>query len=448
MSDPLLAKPSLWQAARAAIGLSILFSIVYGATNWLASLRPVVATMHFEWESRIPFVPAFIVPYMLINAFFVAAPFLCRTNLELRTHSRRIITAILIAGAFFLLMPLRFGFERPHADGFLGHIFDQFRTLDRPFNEFPSLHIAFGTILASFYNQRFQHPWAALLAIWFSLVRLSAVLTYQHHVIDVAGGFLLAALCLHLFQNEPLRRAVIPNQRIGTYYLIGSLACLAGVPFARPWTMLLLWPALSLALSSAAYFSLGPGIFRKKDGRLPFTTKLLLWPILLGQRLSLLYYTRECNPWDRLTERVWIGRVLTDAEARRAHDAGVTAVLDLTSEFPEAPPFLNGTVEYLNIPILDLTAPTPQHIDEAVTFIRTHTEQGTVYIHCKIGYSRSAAIAGAYLLSTGAAKTAEESAAMLRAARPTIVIRPEAMRAIEDYAARLASSRASSAAAA
>jgi protein-tyrosine phosphatase/membrane-associated phospholipid phosphatase len=425
----------------AAVALSILFVAVYSATNWLASLRPAVPSVYFEWERRIPFVPLFIVPYMLIDVFFFAAPFLCRTRLELRTLGRRLAAATLIAGVAFLLMPLRFAFERPHADGWLGALFDSFHAMDRPFNEFPSLHIAYGTILASFYRRRFGHPLAALLVIWFSLVRISAVLTYQHHLVDVAGGFLLAALCMHLFQDRPLRRGMTANPRIGLYYLAGALACVAGVPLAWPWTLILLWPAVSLSLMAAACFWLGPGLYRKQDGRIPFTAKLLLWPILLGQRLSLAWYAREGNPWDRLTSRLWIGRVLTDVEARRVHDAGVTAVLDLTAEFAAPAPFLSGAVEYHNTPILDLTAPTEEQLDRAVAFIRTHTESGIVFLHCKIGYSRTAAVAGAYLLSTAAARTAEDAAAMLGAARPGIVIRPEAMRAIDGYAARLSALR-------
>jgi hypothetical protein len=42
-----------------------------------------------------------ILPYMSIDLFFIAAPFLCRTEEELRTFSRRVIAAILIAGFVF-----------------------------------------------------------------------------------------------------------------------------------------------------------------------------------------------------------------------------------------------------------------------------------------------------------------------------------------------------------
>jgi protein phosphatase len=56
-----------------------------------------------------------------------------------------------------------------------------------------------------------------------------------------------------------------------------------------------------------------------------------------------------------------------------------------------------------------------------------------VYLHCKVGYSRSAAVAGAYLLASGQAATAEGAADLLRRARPSVVFRPEALEALRDF---------------
>jgi protein-tyrosine phosphatase len=63
-------------------------------------------------------------------------------------------------------------------------------------------------------------------------------------------------------------------------------------------------------------------------------------------------------------------------------------------------------------------------------------EKGVVYVHCKIGYSRSAAVVGAYLLACQECRTAEEAVARLREVRPTIIIRPEAMEALHVFARR------------
>src|SRR5258705_1230537 len=107
--------------------LSVLFLVVYSGCNWITGQRSQVGAFYFQWERAIPFVPFMILPYMSIDLFFIAAPFLCRTEEELRTFSRRGIAAILIAGLCFLLFPLRFSFPRPHASGWLRAVFDLVR---------------------------------------------------------------------------------------------------------------------------------------------------------------------------------------------------------------------------------------------------------------------------------------------------------------------------------
>jgi protein-tyrosine phosphatase len=65
-----------------------------------------------------------------------------------------------------------------------------------------------------------------------------------------------------------------------------------------------------------------------------------------------------------------------------------------------------------------------------VEFIEREKGRGTVYVHCKIGYSRSAAVVGAYLCAARAAGTVEEAIAIMRRARPSLIVRPEARRAM------------------
>ena len=421
----------IWKATKTSAALSLLFLLVYGSTNYLTSLRHNVPSFFFEWERHIPFVPLMIIPYMSIDLFFIAAPFICRDDRQRRTLSNRITAAIVMAGLCFLLIPLRFAFDRPHVGGWLGLIFDKFRSMDQPFNQFPSLHITLRTILAHLYVHRTRGLLRWSLRIWFSLIGFSTLLTYQHHIIDVIGGFALAGLCFYFFQDQPLRQPVLGNPRVGAYYGAGAIVLAALAFLAKPWGYLLLWPALSLSLVSAAYFALGPGIFRKQQSRLPFTTGLLLWPVLLAQRLSLLYYSKQTNAWNTLTENIWIGRQLTNSEAQQAVDQGVSAVLDLSGEFSEAKPFCS--LAHLSLPVMDLTAPTPKQLDEAIDFIHQKSANGIVYIHCKAGYSRTAAIAGAYLLSSGQVPTVEQAVAQLRAVRPSIIIRPEALQALRNY---------------
>ena len=58
---------------------------------------------------------------------------------------------------------------------------------------------------------------------------------------------------------------------------------------------------------------------------------------------------------------------------------------------------------------------------------------GIVYVHCKIGYSRSAAVIGAYLLTSGMVKTADEAIKLIRSKRPSIVIREEILDVLKNH---------------
>jgi len=105
---------------------------------------------------------------------------------------------------------------------------------------------------------------------------------------------------------------------------------------------------------------------------------------------------------------------------------GVTAVVDLTGELPEAVPFRNSN--YFSLPVMDLTAPTDGQIDKAIDFIEKHIGNGNVFLHCKVGFSRTAVIAGAYLLASGQIRVG-------------LIVRPEALAALHRYHGRVKSVR-------
>jgi hypothetical protein len=162
---------------------------------------------------------------------------------------------------------------------------------------------------------------------------------------------------------------------------------------------------------------------------------VILAPVLLGQYVSWLHYKRQCRAWDEIVPGVWIGRWLSDAEALGAVAGGVTAVLDLSDAFSEAGPFID--LKYCHLPVLDLTAPTSSQLADAVRFINANAADGIVYVHCKIGYSRSASVVAAWLLHTGRAVNVDDAVAILRSKRPSIVIRPEIRAALGNFVADL-----------
>lgn len=382
--------------------LSLLFVFAYGACNALAASRANVGTAFFSWELRIPFVPALILPYMSIDLFFVASFVLCSDRIELRTYARRIATAILIAGASFLIFPLTTGYPRPEVNGWARHLFEFLWSFDKPHNLVPSLHIALASLLWPLYARHTRGLARWLVHGWFVLMVASPLFTWQHHVLDVATGALLGQVCVFAFpekRERALVRSAVTNFRIARLYAAGSmlfasLAFVLGYSVAF-WFWLFLWPSVSLALIASAYVRGDSSVFRKRDGRLPMSTRVVLGPYLFGATISRLIYRRQKRePWIEAAPRVYRGRLLTRREAQAIRAMGITGVLDMTAEYSETRSFQG--IEYLNVPVLDLTKPSRGQLDLAVVFITKHAGRGGVYVHCALGVSRSVAAVEAY----------------------------------------------------
>lgn len=376
--------------------LSLLFIIVYGGCNALASRRTDLGMCFFAWELRIPFVPALIVPYMSIDLFFIASFLLCWDRIELSAHARRIAAAILVAGLAFLVFPLTAGYPRPAVSGWSGWLFGFLWSFDKPHNLVPSLHVALASLLWPLYARHTRAPLRWFVHAWFTLIVASPLLTWQHHVLDVATGAMLGQVCRFAFpewREHGLVRSAAANVRVAGLYATGS-AVLGILAIALgSWFWLLLWPAASLALIAIAYARGNSAVFRKADGRLPISTRVVLGPYLCGTFVRLLIYRRRSEPWVEAAPGVYCGRLLTEREALAMRSMGITGVLDLTAEHAERRSFLE--IEYLNVPVLDLTQPSREQLDVAAAFIAEHASRGGVYVHCALGIARSvAAVAG------------------------------------------------------
>lgn len=210
------------------------------------------------------------------------------------------------------------------------------------------------------------------------------------------------------------------NARVAIRYTVGAIAAAAAAAWLQGWGWLLLWLALSLAAQAAAYAGAGAIVFWKKNGRLPWLVRILLAPYMIIARLTLYYYCQGLPPFVEAARGVWIGRRLTDSEARDVVQKGVTAALDLTAGFPESAPL--RALKYRNIQLLPLTVPSLDQLKEAVTFITEQSRNGIVYVHGALGYSRSVGVVAAYLVASGLASNVEAAVARLRAAVPQTLL--------------------------
>jgi membrane-associated phospholipid phosphatase/protein tyrosine phosphatase (PTP) superfamily phosphohydrolase (DUF442 family) len=432
-------RPSWRARITIAAATSILFLILYSGTAYLTDLRSDVGTWYYDWERFIPFVPEMIVPYMSIDLFFVLAPLICRDRRELSVLAWRLSAVLVLATLFFLIYPLRLAVDRPYAEGFFGEIYNWFTSMDhRPYNLCPSMHIALRTVLAAHYGKHCQGWLRGLMNGWFFLIGCSTLLLYQHHVIDVVGGFVLALLVMYVWDGLPWRLPKVGGGRFAGMYAGAAFGLVAVVWVQPKMGWLTLWPAVACGWVAFGYAWAGPAVYRREGGQLTWPARFVLGPVLAAQWLSWWYYAGQANQVDEVQDGVMIGRHLRGDEAQAVVDSGLQAVVDVCNAFSEPAALLS--VAHLPLPILDLTAPSREQLQQATAFIAAHQPQGPVLVHCKAGYSRSAAIVAAWLLESGRAKSVDDAINLMRRARPSIVIRPEIREALEQWQCRLTQS--------
>jgi hypothetical protein len=201
---PALVKPAwpLGLYLRLVLLLDLLFVAVYGGLNWLTTRRQDLWALHFDWETRLPFVPGMIYAYFSITALFVVPLFVMDAR-AMRLLARRIALAIVLSGAVFLLLPARLGFTRPAEVAGYQAVYALLYALDPPHNLVPSLHIAYSAlILAALPTPRTPAWIRALLRGWLALIAVAVVLVHQHHLADVAGGLAVAWISRTAIKEE------------------------------------------------------------------------------------------------------------------------------------------------------------------------------------------------------------------------------------------------------
>ncbi|WP_416771118.1 phosphatase PAP2/dual specificity phosphatase family protein [Pseudomonas sp. RHF3.3-3] len=423
----LLKRAVLW-----LLLLAPLFFGSYGFATWYTSQRSDVGSFVFGWESQIPFWAWTIVPYWSIDLLYGLSLLLPRSRRELDRHALRLLTAQAIAVSCFLLWPLTFTFTRPPLDGVFGWLFAVLAGFDKPFNQAPSLHIALLVILWVMYRRHFNGAGRWLVHGWFALIGLSVLTTYQHHFIDVPTGALAGWLCVWLWPDDrssPLAvaRPARDGQRLrlaARYGLAALLLAVAAGYFAGG-ALWLFWPALALALVALNYALFGAQGFQKRaDGSLSPAARWLFAPYRAGAWINSRLWTRSHPQPDPLVDNLWLGRLPGRDELRAGP---FKAIVDLCAELPLAP---EGRA-YRNIPVLDLIAPSAEQCREAAQAIEQLRQHGPLLVCCALGYSRSATAVAAWLLHSGRVQEIDEALALIRAARPGVVLHPAHRQALE-----------------
>jgi membrane-associated phospholipid phosphatase len=158
-----------------------------------------IGSFYFAWERYIPFVPLMVIPYWSIDPLYFFGTLVCTNRRQLHEHVKRIVAAFVVSCAIFLALPLKEAFDRPPVSGISGFFFRLLSHVDRPFNMAPSLHITEIVLLWVIYIPRLSGWAKRIVQAWFVLIYISTLFTFQHHVIDLITGQILAMICLYVF---------------------------------------------------------------------------------------------------------------------------------------------------------------------------------------------------------------------------------------------------------
>ncbi len=412
--EPNLVWPALWRLALCGAA----FILIYGWCNGITSRRADVGVWMWEWERHIPFVPEMVVPYWSLDLLFCGSFFLCSSRLELNLLTKRLLAVTILSGACFLLFPLQMGITRPEPHGWTAPLFRALYHNDLPYNLAPSLHISLRSLIWVFYGAHLTGLLRKIAKVWFMLIGISTLLVWQHHVIDVATGFLMGWLVTALIRDPRQIDTPTPSRKLALRYGGGALAC-AG--FSSLWFGFA-WPAVALGIVAIAYATGRASVLGKQNGCMSPSSEWCLLPVILATWLYQRKWLRSEPGWREISGGVRFGRKPTPAEAAALADDGPLAVLDLTAE-SNAPAAFRERCFYFNIPVLDLVPPSAEQILLAVEFIGfQRAVERRVYIHCQLGLQRSAIIAAHWRLAAGLDPDLPAAIAAIRRIHPGVVL--------------------------
>jgi protein-tyrosine phosphatase len=167
-------------------------------------------------------------------------------------------------------------------------------------------------------------------------------------------------------------------------------------------------------------FLLGkPGFFMKNaSGTLSPLSYLIFWPYFTLNTITLglfRVFSQE-NALDEIVPNLYIGCQLSFVDYKRFRSLGIKSTLDLTSEFGEVG-FIRTRQNYFCIPLLDMTAPTLNQLEEAVSWISARLSEGPVFVHCALGHGRSATVVAAFLVKRGIVNDVKSAVEFIKAKR-------------------------------
>jgi atypical dual specificity phosphatase len=117
-------------------------------------------------------------------------------------------------------------------------------------------------------------------------------------------------------------------------------------------------------------------------------------------------------------------------------EQGIEVLLSLTEDPPRRHWINDAGLMASHVPVEDMTAPTPEQLDQCLDTIRRANDQGLgVAVHCGAGLGRTGVVLACYFVAQGL--PAAKAIARVRKLRPGSIETPEQEEAIAEYARRI-----------
>ncbi len=172
------------------------FLLVYYATFFPAYLlAPHFAVRDpispaFAWDANTPYLDMMALPYLSVLPAFLL-PLVLMQAADIRKLGPAVALCAVVAAAAFVVVPTHA--SATDAARNFGPLVGFIRVLDMPSNYVPSLHVAYGTLLALACAKDVPLRTQVALFSWLALMSTSTLLTHQHYMLDAVSGALLGA---------------------------------------------------------------------------------------------------------------------------------------------------------------------------------------------------------------------------------------------------------------
>lgn len=373
------------------------FVLVYNFSSWHTSQLQFVPSLVFNFEKNIPFLPWTILPYMTSGIFFCLVFFSCKNSEQLGVLTKRMLFITLSAGIVYFLFPLKFSRPKPEVvNPFLSPFFELLKIGDSPYNQAPSLHIAYAFLFWTVFKN-FKPAVKYILGIWLFLLGISTLTTFQHHFVDVISGLIIAQFSLVLFPLYP-KNFNYRNSHVANYYYLAagtvSFLMLFLIYYYSFYALFFIWIFTILSVMGYNYQRDRIYFLKNKEGKISVSRYVFYFPYLFIYWFFWKFFRRNIKPVE-IFPKIFISSKPDKKTILDLLNLAEVTVYDLSAELEETIALKNKS-EYFFKPFLDIgfynVEVLRDLVEEIVVKYNQLPHNGKILIHCTMGYSRSAVV--------------------------------------------------------